>query len=343
MCPYCGRTFGGGELLLGCAGCGDDATRFPAAGLRRDRCPHGRLPQARRSCPGCLRDLPREYVDNGGRTIVVIGSTSAGKSTWVAAVIRQFAKGEVAERFSGMSLDLLGEDSRLRYREEFERPLLSGTAPVHPTVMPARDARTEPLLLSVRPRSRARPVVIALYDTTGEDFSAEHIAAHLGVASGILLLVDPTRLPGVRRVLALGQPRTEPGPRFELFCAALREKLGPHRFTTPLAIALAKLDTVWDMFEDRSPMRLPSPHSGDYVEADGLDVHYEVSSWLGHWFSPEFVRDVAESFPVHRYFGFSAHGRAPAVLPDRSSYRIEDPLLWFMARFGAIKTLRGRQ
>src|SRR5262249_48302525 len=284
-------------------------------------------------------------VDTASRTIAVIGSTSSGKSTWIAAVIRQFTKGEVATRFPGISLDLLGEHSRLRYRNELERPLLSDTAHLHPTVRPERDARTEPLLLSVRLRPGSRPVVIVLYDTAGDDFSTAHIAARSGAAGGILVLVDPRQLPGIRRAMAAGQPGTEPEPCFGRLCVALREesRLPARRtFGTPLAIALAKGDTVWDMFEE-SPMRLPSPHRGHYVEADGLDVHHEVRSWLGHWFGPEFTRDVAENFPVHRYFGFSALGRLSAGRPEVSSHRVEDPLLWFMARFGAIKTRGGRR
>jgi len=354
-CPYCQNTRGTGELLLSCARCGDAAQRFPAAGLRRGRCPHGRPPQARRSCPACEHDLPREYVDSASRTIAVIGSPRSGKSTWIAAVIRQFAKGEVAERFPGMSLDLLGEHSRLRYRNEFERPLLGpesaiGDTARAPTTMPVPNARPEPLLLSLRLRPGSRPVVIVLHDTAGEGLAAASIAARSGAAGGILLLVDPLQLPKVRRVLAIGQrQRTERAPCFARLCAALREELreelrlpARRKFATPLAIALAKVDTVWDMFEE-SPMRLPSSHSGHYVEADGLDVHHEVRSWLGHWFLPEFIREVAENFPVHRYFGFSAMGNLPAGRSDVSSYRVEDPLLWFMARFGAIKTRRGRR
>lgn len=348
-CPYCRNTHGTGELLLSCARCGGAAQRFPAAGLRRGRCPHGRLPQARRSCPACGRDLPREYVDTASRTIVVIGPARSGKSTWIAAAVRQFAKGEVAERFPGMSLDLLGEHSRRHYRNEFERPLLSDTADTarpHPAVIaPAPNARAEPLLLSLRLRPGSRPVVIVLYDAAGEDFSPARIAAHSGAAGGILLLVDPMQLPRIRRMMAGAQPPTEPGPSFARLCAALRQELRlPERrkFATPLAIALAKADTVWDMFEG-SPMRLPSPHSGQYVEADGLDVHHEVRSWLGCWSMPEFVRDVAQNFPVHRYFGFSALGHRPAGRSDVSPYRVEDPLLWFMAQFGAIKTWRGRR
>ena len=85
-------------------------------------------------------------------------------------------------------------------------------------------------------------------------------------------------------------------------------------------------------------MRLLSPHRGHYVEVDGLDVHHEVRSWLGHWFGPGLIRDVAENFPTHRYFGFSALGDLSTGRSDVSSYRVEDPLLWFMARFGAIRS-----
>jgi hypothetical protein len=239
----------------------------------------------------------------------------------VAAIVREFGTGEVPRRFPGMSVDLLGEDSRDRYRRHFE-PLLAGETVVAAT--------GEPLLLSLP--TRAGSAVLTVYDTPGEDFSvagAERLGPHLRAVSGILLMLDPTLASGI------GSPSADVIP-FADICHTLRATCRvPAR--TPLAIVLSKVDTVWEMFDEQAPTRLPSAHAGHYAETDGLDLHDEVRSWLSRWYGPELGVAVAAGFPVHRYFGLSATGgRAPG-------HRVADPMLWLLSRFGAVPTWRGRR
>jgi hypothetical protein len=313
---------------------------FPARKLRRGRCQHGRAPQARRSCPECRQALPREYVEARSRTIVVIGEAQAGKSTWLAAVIRQLARGETAHTIPGLSLHLLGESSRTRHGS-LDWPLLDDR--LNP---PPATVETTPLLISLRlPAGAQRPrsVVFALYDTPGADFAPDRIdrlAPYLGTAAGVVLLLDPTRLPRVRQVIATGPRHAEPAltPPPDLR-AVMRRRPRP-----PVAVALSKLDMVWEMFDDGSPLRQPCPHGRRYIEADGLDVHHEVASWLARWAGPGFVTETAKNFPVHRYFGLSALGPAgtePGI--GVASYRAADPALWLLTRVGALSVARGRQ
>ncbi|MGW5054998.1 hypothetical protein [Actinokineospora sp. NPDC004072] len=279
-CPYCRSVAARDRLVLSCMpGCGADAASFPARDLRRGRCPHGRAPQARRCCPECDRAIPREYAEAGSRTIVVAGTAGAGKSTWVTEVIRHLSTGEGAH--TGLSADLLGEDSR-----------------------GWRAGSDGPILLSLRLPARVRPVVLALYERGLGDWP--------GRAAGVVLLIDPTRLPGVRPVLGL-----PPEP-----LAPVLADLPPR---TPVAVAVSKLDQVRDMFDVGSPLRQPSPHGERYVEADGVDVHHEVASWLTRW---------AGITAGHRYFALSAHD---------GGYRVADPLLWLLTRFGAFRVTRGRR
>jgi hypothetical protein len=107
---------------------------------------------------------------------------------------------------------------------------------------------------------------------------------------------------------------------------------------------MSKLDLVWETFDEGSPLRQPAPHGGRYAEADGLDVHHEVASWLACWDTPAFVAEIAEHFAVHRYFGLSALG--PAGTGPRTgvaSYRVADPVLWLLTQFGALGVAGGRR
>lgn len=251
--------------------------------------------------------------------IAVIGPAGGGKSTWVAAVVREFGTGELPRRFPGMSVDLLGEDSRVRYRRRFE-PLLAGETAVAAT--------GEPLLLGLPARTGS--VVLTVYDTAGADFAgAERLGPYLRTVSGILLILDPQIGP------LLGAPAADPVPFADIGHALRATCRVPAR--TPLAVVLSKVDLVWEMFDEGSPTRLPATHAGHYAESDGLDLHDEVRAWLNRWYAP--ALGVAAEFPVHRYFGLSALG-AGGCPP---AHRVADPLLWLLSRFGAVPTWRGRR
>ena len=81
---------------------------------------------------------------------------------------------------------------------------------------------------------------------------------------------------------------------------------------------LTKLDLVWDMFDHGSPLRRLPPPASAYQEADGLDVHHEVAAWLARW----------GDLPTGQ--------RCFALSPHAAGYRVADPLLWLLTRFGAF-------
>jgi GTPase SAR1 family protein len=367
-CPYCWSRCKASDLHRRCGDrCGAKGTAFPARELKGDKCPHGNPPQARRFCPNaeCGRDLLREYVETGGRTIAIIGSAGSGKSTWVGVMVHEF-RGRVADRFPGMALDLLGEKSRTRYAEYFDEPLFHSGQTVRKTVS-ARATAPEPLMFCMKFRAQTKllrttkvtPVVTVFYDTAGEDVATadvmDQLVSYVEAAEGIILLIDPEQIPRVRE--STGKSRTPRGKVTEQLHVInrlgelLRERTSTpvnRRLTTPLAIALTKLDLLRDTFDTQSPLRQPSRHNGSYHEDDGKDVHEEVRGWLDNWYGPSFDRSVASTFATYRYFGLSALGDAPVNDNQLSPvgvqpYRVEDPMLWLLGRFGAIKTTKGKQ
>jgi hypothetical protein len=124
----------------------------------------------------------------------------------------------------------------------------------------------------------------------------------------------------------------------------LRERRGlspGKRIDTPLAVVLAKIDTLTDLLPAHSPLRRAGEHLGYYDESDGLLVHEEVAAWLSRWYGEEFVTTVANNFATYRYFAASALGAEPETkVRLRASrvnpIRVEDPLLWILGRFGTI-------
>jgi hypothetical protein len=368
ICPYCWSRHRTGDLHHRCGErCGAKAAAFQAREMKAGKCPHGNLPQARRFCPNaeCGRDLLREYVDTGGRTIAIIGSADSGKSTWVGVMVHEF-RGRVADRFPGMALDLLGEKSRIRYAEYFDEPLFHNGQTVRKTVS-ARATAPEPLMFSMKFRAKSKllrttkvtPVITVFYDTAGEDVATatvmDRLVSYVEAAEGIILLIDPLQIPRVREFA--GKSRTPRGKVTEQLHVInrlgelLRERTSTavnKQLTTPLAIALTKLDLLRDAFDPQSPLRQPSRHNNSYDEDDGIDVHEEVRAWLDQWYGPSFDRSVSSTFATYRYFGLSALGDAPVNDNQLSPsgvqpYRVEDPMLWLLGRFGAIKTTKGKR
>lgn len=364
-CPYCWASHRRNELHMRCGErCDHRGEAFPERQLKNGRCPHGQLPQSRRVCPDCGKDLLREYLDSGGRNIAVIGSADSGKSTWVGVLVHEFQRGQVNERFAGMSLDLLGEASRTRYRQDFDTPLFEEHRPLRQTSS-ARVKTPEPLMFSLRFRrtgrlgaTRVAPVVTVFYDTAGEDVARaeamDQLISYLDAAEGIILLLDPLQMPKVRDHVGTNGAKsgyTEQLHVLNRLGELLRERGNSRvdkRLRTPLAIALTKFDLLSDMFGAESPLHQQSRHVGVYDEADGLDVHEEVRAWLNQWYDPAFDRSIANTFEVYRYFGLSALGAPPVdgnnLAPEGvHPYRLEDPMLWLLARFGAIKTTKGKR
>lgn len=358
-CPYCWQPLRRSELMMRCGEqCDHAGELFAQRKIKNGRCPHGKLPQVRRVCPSCDRDLLREYLECGGHNIALIGSADAGKSTWVGVLVHEFQRGQVYQRFPGVSLDLLGERSRDRYKEDFEIPLFEQGRPVMQT-RSARVAAPEPLMFSLRfPQkgllgNRVEPVVTVFYDTAGEDISRaeklDQLVHYLRAAEGIILLLDPLQMRGVRDLAGGNGDKREFTEQLHVvnrLAELLREgQSGPvgKRLKIPLAIALTKLDLLLNTFGPESPLRQPSQHESGYDETDGLDVHEEIRAWLDTRYDPAFHRTVDNSFQNYRYFGISTLG-APMVSGSQLSpegvhpYRMEDPMLWLLARLRVIRT-----
>jgi GTPase SAR1 family protein len=363
-CPFCFTRTKPKSLFMRCAPiCGSDGTEFAASSLGRDGlCPHGQRPQARRLCPECRRDLLREYVEGDHRMIAMIGDQASGKSTYVGVLVHELQR-QVGERFNGLALDLLGEESRGYYERSFGAPLYQQQRTPQPTRARRGQMtkRHDPLMFALRfPRHRRIPgiggdprtALTIFYDTAGEDSlrpeNMEFLTNYLGAASGVLLVVDAGTLVGASPEAS--RTGRDPIRPVHVLAEHLRETSRRPRalLKMPLAVVITKIDLIREDFETTSALRRESRHDGYFDDADSREVHEELRSWLGEQGLLHVDRSIATNFETHRWFGVSALGHAPTGGDDISAagirpYRVEDPMLWLLARFGAVKMNGGRR
>ncbi|MET9647856.1 TRAFAC clade GTPase domain-containing protein [Streptomyces syringium] len=343
-----------------------DPPRAFRLGAKRADCPGCGVATPVRVCRQCHSDLPSDYCDQDSRIIALVGAKATGKSTYVAVLVN-----ELRHRVGGAyraSLAAMGSDTQRRDRdmaaELYERLQLPEAT------RPAALGFNDPLLyrLSVPHRSRfgesSRHTALVFFDAAGEDLrnaeAMDRYTAYLAAADGIILLVDPLQMAPVRE--ELGGTGGPPLPPVETapqqIAADVAAQLRGHgrsgsrgRLSTPIAVALTKTDMLRPLLSPRSPLHHNAPHHGGALdEAERPLVHEEVRSLLEGWDGGALCRQLDSDFSDVALFGLSALGApppadAPADAPKSGPQptRVEDPLLWLLARRGLLPVRKAKK
>jgi hypothetical protein len=388
VCPYCFEKVRRRDLLFRCVGGGpgrlagcpptldEPYQRYLRAGAAGSVLPpvfaaDGRKPRAvhdacgqvslRRVCPHCHNELAGDYCDVPSRLVALVGAKNAGKSTYIAVLIRQLLN-QVGKELQA-SLMACDDRTGRRYREDFERPLYE-RAELLPVTQSAASELHEPLVyrLTLTRRwwrlPRRRALTLVLFDTAGEDLtsndSVDQHLRYLGVADAVVFLVDPLELPGAQsdvrvpdRAGAVAAAADDPLDVIRRVTSLLRaahERPSPKRLPLPVAVALTKVDALADRVAAQSQLHLPRPRTGRLDLADRGLVDEQVRALLEQWGAGAIDRELANSYRAHGLFGLSALGHPPssgAVDPTGiSPHRVEDPLLWLLHRFRMISATR---
>jgi double-GTPase-like protein len=336
-----------------------------AAGLRGRSgssvpCPQCGVPTPVRVCRSCHSDLPSDYCDQDSRIIALVGAKASGKSTYVSVLVNELNQ-RVGQAFHA-SLAAMGQSTQQRDREMAED--LYERLRLPEATRPAALGFNDPLLyrLSVPRRGPlgsggTRHTTLVFFDAAGEDLAGseamDRYTRYLSAADGIVLLVDPLQLGSVRDGLAghdgppLPVVETPPQQIAADLAAQLRAhgKGGPRgKVSTPIAMAVTKTDMLRPLLDPHSPVLRNAPHTDGAFDADErLAVHEEIRSLMADWDSGALVRQLELDFAELSLFGLSALGApppadAPADVPKSGPQpvRVEDPLLWLLARRGVL-------
>lgn len=362
-CPWCWAGAATTQLHRRCPdACGPDVRTFPDAPV----CPHGEEPTVARYCPECEKRLEYDYITNPGRIVAVVGSSESGKSTYVGVLINEL-RNRVGAAFDGMSVDLIGDVSRSRYDEVFRNYLYGQGRTLRRTDSIRALHVLEPLMFMLRFPRRGRfsrremltAGVVVFYDTAGEDIldadRRERLARYLIAADGIVFVLDPLQVPSVREavggVAALPTVVHDQVGMLQGVAEVMRrghEQGGASKIPTPLAVVIAKTDALTGLLPPATALGHSGAHDGYYDEPDGRRVHDEMRAVVQGWTDgPALIHTVQNSFAEHRFFGLSALGFPPVNRDELSAQgihplRVEDPMLWLLARFGMVRERRSR-
>ncbi|MFE6332471.1 hypothetical protein ACFVP3_31565 [Streptomyces sp. NPDC057806] len=326
-------------------------------------CPGCGVGTTTRVCGSCHSDLPSDYCDQDSRIIALVGAKASGKSTYVSVLVNELNH-RVGQAYHA-SLAAMGQSTQVRDREMAED--LYERLRLPDATRPAALGFNDPLLyrLSLPRRSRlgsgTRHTALVFFDAAGEDLAGaeamDRYTRYLSAADGIVLLVDPLQLGSVRDRLPVHDgpplPVVETPP--QQIAADLARQLRAHgkggsrgRVATPIAVAVTKTDMLRPLLDPHSPVLRNAPHpGGTFDEDDRLAVHEEIRSLLTDWDSGALLRQLELDFAELSLFGLSALGapppaEAPADAPKSGPQpiRVEDPLLWLLARRGLLPVHR---
>ncbi len=337
---------------------------FDSDGRRqRAACPHCAQDTFRRVCPACHNQLPAQYSETPGKIVALVGAKNAGKSTYIAVLLH-----ELEHRLgSELETSLVACDDRTidRYQQDFAKPLF-GEHRLLPTTQSAATAIRWPMvyLLSRTRQGRFRrrqdtSLALVMFDTAGEDLGRRDLVdlhlRYLTAADAIIFLVDPLELPGAAadtrdeaRPAADPDPDANPMHVLGRVTETLRSghELRPgQRLKVPMAIALTKIDVLQPGLEQQSALHQPRPRTARLDLDDRDAVHEQVRALLHNWHTEGLDNYLHHNYAEYGFFGLSALGGLPqdgAVAPGGiRPYRVEDPLLWLLHRFGMLDARRG--
>ncbi|MBX6311946.1 MAG: hypothetical protein IRY99_03350 [Isosphaeraceae bacterium] len=320
-----------------------------------------------RLCPRCHVHLPDSVVSLDAGHIAIFGPQSVGKTTYITVLLH-----ELDHRIGpqhGFIIEPLTDEIRERYEREYHELTYGGSQfgigedlyadsyrrshSATPSLEINRGV-LQPLVyrLTRREGRRRASTLISFFDTAGEDWEMNidllrGEARYLGLARGLLFLIDPLRIREVAHDPRLRLTEKESRVPAADYLNDIRKLMGffprsPVR--TPLAVCLNKLDRWGPLMAEGTALREIACSVPTQTPDAALDqvIHEEVQSALRRWGATGFLEHVAIHFPEHRFFACSALGdaaqeREDAPQPLPTPLLVERPVLWLLERQGILK------
>jgi hypothetical protein len=194
---------------------------------------------------------------------------------------------------------------------------------------------------------------LTFYDACGANFLSERMMANYNRSiynsAGILFLVDPAQLPGLReryreinKRICKEDANAVLSRTIRLIRDGSNQKNLKRKINIPIAVCLTKADTFRPLLDPASFLRYPSRHlknpAFDMMDFNCCDL--ETRSLIETWGGNDLIQQVTSQFSNCGFFSFAALGSAPSSsnrISHISPHRVCDPLLWVLRQNRMIR------
>jgi len=315
---------------------------------------------ATRRCPHCGSLLPHnvEYMDN--RIIGMVGGTFAGKSHYIASLVKQIEQERALDRFGCIEFSPISDEVSQRYVSDYYSYLYERKEPIPKTGSTQGFVKPLVYVLVFRRQNkwpRVKRVNLILFDAPGEEMDSRadvaQITRYIVNAAGLIFLVDPLTIPGIVEQVPHHLRQSQGGAEgFRILDGVVHVWRRYHGvmegspINLPIAVTMAKSDllkyVVGNLGTQSAFLNRPDYALG-YGALDLPMVNSEVQELLLRHDGAALTSKSA-SFRKAAYFAVSATGCAPdnSQTPPRFRFvqpiRCVDPLIWLLAQLGVIET-----
>lgn len=379
VCPVCWLKFDPGDVmhiavhesLRGDPILGEDApqrffaTHFNDRGQALDAMG---APCSDLACPHCRRKLPFGFLESAHHIFSIVGAPSAGKSYYLSVLIREL-QNSLFKNFRLVFKD--SDPTGNALLNEMKNQLFSAQSPEKAALVKTQlegimyerlprygrlVALPKPFVFDLAPdQDPSRKVSLVFYDNAGEHFEpginthespgAQHVAA----SRGIFFLFDPTANQQFRTRLGHSpDPQLALEQRLDHQDVILSEMevriknllgLSPlEKASIPLAIIVGKCDVWLDLLGDN---RLYYPVSDRSLDLNIVQANSQLIRNLLLELCPSVVANAESISAEVCYFGLSALGHSPLLLPDGqlapdpsriNPIHVDVPTLWILSK-----------
>lgn len=297
-------------------------------------------------CPHCHSILPDETAQ-GAISIGVVGARLSGKTVWLAMLEQQLIS-VAPERFQS-SIDHPGGTVGLANNLVTFRQSMEDSSKLPDQTASIGAGRQMPAVYNWK-FSNGVARVISIYDTAGEDVARRDFTmmqGHLSASNAIVLVIDPFTFAANRNVALQRGIRDERPETLNLdvldgLVSVLRQAESARsgrssgKITTPVAVAVTKMDAFWNELSPQSALKRIGQQHGAFDVEESRQVHTELVDLIRSWGGAAVLNKLEAEFANYRLFSVSALGNEPdyahnALSDALSPARVLDPVLWILS------------
>lgn len=314
-----------------------------------------------RACPVCHTPLPANFAESTSPLIGMVGGRNAGKTVYTTVLAHEL-RHNIRRRFAAdiwFAGDLQGGDGSVSDWLKNYEDALFGESLLFQRTPSAADGIKVPLVLQWRQPRRdmigrevLRTTTLSFYDAAGEDMTSQEFVnaqAYLTSADGLIVLLDPFELRGAQDRIAIpdaARPYTEPPINvLNRITELLRSTSGiraRQKISVPIAVVFSKIDAFFKLLGEDHPLLRRPPARPSYDESIGRDTDEHLRALLTDLDADDIDAHLRSHYREFRYFAVSSLGAQPNYATRRVDaggvrpFRVDEPLLWLLARFGII-------